>query len=214
MNLLPNQIYHVYNRGNNRQPIFLEKENYYYFLEKVRTFLVPNCHILAFSLMPNHFHFLICPNERSNIPYYGTKRRFKDKKRKKQLIKLNHFTWGLKHLLSSYSRGINKRFNRTGSLFQQNTKIKLTSSDSFAQDYSLWCFIYIHNNSVSAGLVNSPDEYEFTSYRDFLENREDSICNLALARELLSFDLNKLFEFKSIEIPDEVMSRLFKRGIY
>lgn len=164
--------------------------------------------------MPNHFHFLICANERSNIPYYGSKRRTKDKRRKKQLIKLNHFNRGVKHLLSSYSRGINKRYSRTGSLFQQNTKMKLTSSESFSQDYSFWCFIYIHNNPAKAGLVSSPYDYEFTSYRDFVDSRNDSICNLALAKELLSFELNELFEFNSTEIPNEVMNHIFRSGLY
>lgn len=179
----------------------------------MRTFLVPNCNILAYSLMPTHFHFLICANDRSNLPYYGSHRRTKDRKRKKQLVKLNHFTWGLKHLLSSYSRGINKRYNRTGSVFQQNTRSKRTSSESLTEDYSLLCFIYIHNNAKKAGLVTSPEDYEFSSYRDFLENNKDSICNLELAKELLSFDLNEMLEYKSIEIPNESITRIFKRGL-
>ncbi len=210
MKLKNKEIYHVYNRGNNRQPIFLERENYLYFLQKVKTFLVPNCHILAYTLMPNHFHFLICANERTNLPYRRTHRRLKNKSKKKPIVNLTYFSWGLKHLLSSYSRGFNKRYNRTGSLFQQNTKSKQTSNDSLIGDYSLWCFIYIHNNPMKSGLVNSPDEYEFSSFNDYLENRSDSICNLKLGQELLSLDKNELFEFRSIEIPKNVFKKIFK----
>src|SRR5688500_15836480 len=136
MKLLTNQIYHVYNRGNNKQQIFFEEENYRYFLKKVQTFLCPYCDILAYSLMPNHFHFLIHANELTNTPY----RRIKlppRKKRTKPIVKMTLFSRGLQLLLSSYSKGINKRYNRTGSLFQQNTKAKQTSNEYFLQDYTL-----------------------------------------------------------------------------
>lgn len=112
-------------------------------------------------------------------------------------------------LLSSYARAINIRFERTGSLFQQNTKLKLTSGESLLDDYSLICFNYIHYNPVKSGLVKSPDEYEFSSYNDFITNNPNSICNLELARKLLSLDQNELFKFNSIEIPVEVMKRIF-----
>ena len=207
--MIPKEIYHVYNRGNNRQLIFLERENYYYFLQKVKTYLVPNCHILAFILMPNHFHFLICANERTNLPYKKSNGKPQHKTSKKKAINLTLFSFGLKQLLSTYARGINKKFNRTGSLFQQNTKSKRTSSEFFTQDYSLWCFIYIHNNPKVCGLVNSPDEYEFSSYRDYLENNLDSICSISLGKELLSLEQNELFHFKSIEVPTDIVKKIY-----
>ena len=205
----PNEIYHVYNRGNNRQLIFFERDNYLYFLKKVEKYLVPNCEILSFTLMPNHFHFLVTPNERTNIPYRPRAKSYKNVRPRKRRIPLTRFSWGLKQLLSTYARGINKKFNRTGSLFQQNTKIKKTSSEFFSDDYSLWCFIYIHNNPKLAGLVNAPEDYEFSSYRDYLEWNEKSICNLSLGRKLLCLDQSDLFDFKSLEIPTEVLKKIF-----
>ena len=50
------QIYHLYNRGNNSQKIFFDHENYIFFLQKIRTHLTPVADILAYCLMPNHFH--------------------------------------------------------------------------------------------------------------------------------------------------------------
>ena len=37
MHFEPNQIYHVYNRGNNKQPVFVTEANYHYFLQKIKT---------------------------------------------------------------------------------------------------------------------------------------------------------------------------------
>jgi putative transposase len=207
MELNPNEIYHVYNRGNNKQQIFFDVENYYYFLEKAKKYLVPYCDILAFSLMPNHFHFMIHANEKTNLPFRKTTSL--PNRKKKPKIKMTIFSRGLQQLLSSYTKGINKRFNRTGSLFQQNTKWKRTSSDAHAEDYSVWCFIYIHNNPKVAGLVNTPEDYEFTSYQDFIGKRTDSICNIQLAKELLSLDENEIFIKKGIEVPPDVLKQIF-----
>jgi len=59
MILEPNNLYHIYNQGNNRQQIFFEKENYYFFLRKMSTHLLPYADIIAWCLMPNHFHWML-----------------------------------------------------------------------------------------------------------------------------------------------------------
>ena len=208
MKLVPNRVYHIYNRGNNRQKIFFEPENYYYFLKKVKAYLAPNCDIINYCLMPNHFHFLIKANKRSVLPHKFSKEpsaRRKDRHPKR----LTQFSWGLKQLLSSYTKGINKRYGRTGSVFQQNTRCKQTSSDFLMDDYSLWCFIYIHNNPKMAGLVNSPEEYEFSSFKDYLGLRNDSCCNVELGMELLCLDKTDLFECKCEEVPTVVLKSIF-----
>lgn len=65
MKFVENEIFHVYNRGNQKQPIFFNRGNYLYFLQKVRYHLFPICDILAYCLMPNHFHFFIKTNEKT-----------------------------------------------------------------------------------------------------------------------------------------------------
>jgi REP element-mobilizing transposase RayT len=60
-----NELYHVYNRGNRRQTTFFNNENYIYFLQKVRKYILPHCNILNYCLMPNHFHFLIYTDTRT-----------------------------------------------------------------------------------------------------------------------------------------------------
>jgi len=56
----PGNIYHLYNRGNNRQSIFLEAENYRFFLFRLLSSLQKvEVDLLAYCLMPNHYHILI-----------------------------------------------------------------------------------------------------------------------------------------------------------
>jgi REP element-mobilizing transposase RayT len=63
MHFEPNALYHIYNRSN--ETVFITRENYLFFLRKVRKFIAPVCNILAYVLMPNHFHFLIQATENS-----------------------------------------------------------------------------------------------------------------------------------------------------
>jgi len=51
-------LYHIYNQGNNQQMIFFNKENYLFFLKKIRIHVLPFADILAWCLMPNHFHLM------------------------------------------------------------------------------------------------------------------------------------------------------------
>jgi len=68
MNLTPNEFYHIYNRGNNKQRIFFNDDNYLFFLKKVRTQLSSISKIISYYFMPNHFHLIIMAIERSIAP--------------------------------------------------------------------------------------------------------------------------------------------------
>ncbi len=65
MDFVSQNIYHIYNRGNNKQLIFFKEANYIYFLGKIRKFVTPHCELLAYVLMPNHFHLLVQADERT-----------------------------------------------------------------------------------------------------------------------------------------------------
>lgn len=201
---MPNQIYHVYNRGNNKQRIFFEDAHYRYFLRKLEEYLAPHCDILAYTLMPNHFHLLIHANEKTNIPHF----KIRPGKKKKPHIRMSNFSWGMKQLLSSYAKMINKQYNWTGSIFQQNTRSKQTSSDLHAEDYSVWCFLYIHANAKKAGIARSRSKYQYSSYKDYISNNPKSICNLALGKQLLCLDENEVFTGDEMKIPEEVLKRI------
>ncbi len=127
---IPLQIgnfYHVYNRGNNRQAIFFEPENCFYFLRLVKQHLIANgVDIVAYCLMPNHYHFLV----------YLREQKLSD---------------AMKSLSLSYTKAINQRFNRTRSLFQG----RFHSIHVNQTEYIVMLSRYIHLNPVKAKLVKS-----------------------------------------------------------
>ena len=173
MKLYPENIYHIYNRGNNKQKIFFTRDNYIFFLQKVRRFLKSNVDFIAYCLMPNHFHFLIVTPLNFNSTSFGDE---------------------LKIMLSSYSKAINNQEKRTGSLFQQNSKSKCLTFEAKKNslDYGLICFNYIHQNPVMAGLVKKIEDWEFSSFRDYIGLRNGSICNKELTRKLLNLPSNEI----------------------
>ncbi len=161
-------LYHIYNRGNNRQHIFFNANNYEYFLNKVRLYLLNDCDILNYCLMPNHFHILIYT---------------------KSHVKGNEINNSIAIILRSYAQAINRLYTRTGSVFQQKTKAKIL--DNKRGDYPFICFNYIHQNPVKAKLVQRMEDWEFSSFRDFIEERDNSFVNRELAKQLLNLPADK-----------------------
>jgi len=177
MNFISQNIYHIYNRGNNKQTIFLKEGNYIYFLQKVRKYIVPHCEILAYVLMPNHFHFLIYADDRT------------EKQSANMPIQRNMLSEGIRLLLSSYSKGINKQETRTGNLIQQKTKSKCVYDKLSKNDYAAICFQYIHQNPVRAGLVNKMEDWHYSSYRDYAGLRKGTLCNQDLAKNIIGMQV-------------------------
>lgn len=97
------KVYHVYNRGNNKENIFFDNENYSFFLRQFDKYLSIRLDVLAYCLMPNHFHLLVRIKEAEGMP-------------EQEISKA--VTKSFKNFLISYAKAINKKYNRTGVLFQ------------------------------------------------------------------------------------------------
>jgi len=101
---LPNQYYHFYNRGNNRQTVFFEQDNYLYFLRGVKKYLCAQVDILAYCLMPTHYHIL------GRVKQQQTSEVFKTS----EVSVSRNVSLAMQKLGISYTKAINKRFSRVG----------------------------------------------------------------------------------------------------
>jgi REP element-mobilizing transposase RayT len=154
-----NQYYHLYNRGNNHAIIFRDAENYRYFLRQLGKYLVPDqVEIVAYCLMPDHYHLLVCP-------------------RVDTLSKL------MQPFLLAYTHAFNKRYGRMGALFQGRFKARYVGKN----EYLLHLSRYILLNPVRAGLVKQAEDWEFSSYRDYLGLRTGSKLNPKIVMDQFHF---------------------------
>lgn len=146
--------YHLYNRGNNRQKIFFEAENYSYFLRLLRyRLLTAKIDLLAYCLMPNHYHLLVqCQG--------------------------GDVSKAMQSLTLAYTKAINQRFNRVGSLFQGPFKAIEVDTSAYLQHLVR----YIHLNPVKAGLVDRAEEWAFSSYCEYAGLRAGTLPQMGLVR--------------------------------
>lgn len=140
--------FHVYNRGVNRGKIFIETRIYRYVVDRMHKYNDPgSMEIIAYCLMPNHFHFLV----RQYIPL-GTTKFFKG-------------------VCGGYVRAINNDYEKSGHLFEGKFKIKPVDS----VNYLLHLSRYIHLNPVRAGMVAVPEDWEFSSCRAYFGMDETTL---------------------------------------
>jgi len=193
MHFEKDHIYHVYNRSN--ETVFHCKDNYLFFTQKIRKLIYPVCDIIAWCLMPNHFHFLISANEKS------VNSTMEKHRPALQLLPKNLGT-----LLSSYTKAINKSFNRKGKLFAHNTEAKQITHQG--NNYLENCFYYIHQNPLKADLIKKLEDWEYSSFPDFAGLRNGTLCNKELAYEIINYDKENFYE-QSYEVIDEKCIRGF-----
>lgn len=149
-----NAFYHVFNRGINKQDIFLSENDYSFFFKKLKDLKNKYDHsIYAFCLMPNHFHISI-------------------QTRKTPISKI------MSSLTTSYSMYFNRIHEHFGTVFQNRFKSILIESDS----YFLKLSQYIYLNPVRARLTADPLLYKYSSIREALGKEPYSILDKDIVR--------------------------------
>jgi putative transposase len=179
----PNNVYHVFNRGNNRQDIFVDKSDYSRFFQTIKVVLgIPlefnsgfitkrkpgikpfpagAFSVLAYCLMPNHFHLLIKQNSEIGIDKFMLK------------------------VCTSYAKYFNKRHEKIGNIFQDTFKAKSVDNDK----YLTYLSAYIHNNP------EAPLDYEFSSLKDYAGTRNENFCNQTLILSMFNNDKESYIKF-------------------
>jgi putative transposase len=153
--LLPGYFYHIYNRAVAENLLFQCDENYSFFKYKINKYLSPIAVVAAYCLMPNHYHLLIH-------------------------LKTEDLPQAMLQLAMSYTKSFNKVYRRSGHLFQGRYQCKLVNDQKYLDHLTR----YIHANPVSAGLVQRPEDWDHSSYREYIGLEPADFINPNLVYDL------------------------------
>lgn len=168
-------IYHIMIRGIRRSDIFKDEGDYGVYLEILKMVMKKYPFILySYCLMTNHIHL--------------------------QLETIDDEIWKImRDINRDYTKYFNKKYNFTGSLYDGRYKSELIENDK----YNLQVSRYIHLNPVKAKMVDGPLEYEWSSYKDYLDadKDRDKIIN---DEKILSYfkNRNRVLYMKYVEAID------------
>lgn len=185
--LEPGCYYHIFNRGVNSTNLFNGSNDCIHFLSLYRKFIDPIADTFAYCLMSNHFHLLVRIREDVVYKYSNSDsnidaKRFKEVKwesissseisasddiLKKVPDPSKHFS----HLFNAYASYFNKRYSRTGSIFERPFKRIRVEKESYLQ----YLVYYIHHNPVKHSFVGDMSEYPWSSYRALISTVQTSI---------------------------------------
>ena len=154
----PGAVYHVMNRGLNRNSIFLENKDYELFGETLgQACRLFNVELYAYCLMPNHYHLLV------STP-------------------LGNISRFMRHLNGVYTQRFNRKYQCDGPLFRGRFKSILVQEDS----YLLQVVRYIHKNPVKAKIVDRLNRFKWSSHNSYL-GMKGLNCGLDTGFVLLHF---------------------------
>lgn len=139
---------HIIQRGNNRQRCFFGESDYRIYLDFLKQAAHnADCKVHAYVLMTNHVHLLVTPSTTAGPASL------------------------MKNLGERYVQNVNRRYERTGSLWEGRYRSCLVQEDS----YLLACQRYIELNPVRALMVPLPYHYPWSSYRRNAHGEPDSV---------------------------------------
>ena len=150
--VVPNTPHHIVQRGHNRQVVFVERQDYHYYLQNLREWKEKlTCKIYAYCLMTNHIHLIVDPGEDPD-----------------------NLALLMKRVTGRQTRLVNYLEKRTGSLWEGRYK----SSPIETNEYLLACCRYVEMNPVRAGMVDIPEQYDWSSYRAKVGMAENDMLDM------------------------------------
>jgi len=190
--LKPGVFYHIYNRGTNREDIFVQERNYRYFLQLYAKHIEPVAETYAYCLLKNHFHVLVRIKDVEEQDPKGFQKPLGS-------IAFSNF-------FNAYAKSINKAYGRTGSLFQH----PFGRIPVLTQSYLIQLVRYIHLNPQKHGLVSDFREWPYSSYPAFVETLKVSETFRVYRDEVLGWfdDAKGFVAAHQIPIDDQVLAPL------
>jgi len=148
--VLPNHPLHIMHRGNNRQDIFESEEDMIRIKEDIQYGLEKSsCQLHAYVIMTNHLHLLITPESKEQLAIF------------------------MQAMANKYVRYFNAKHNRTGTIWEGRYKSCLVDSDA----YLFTLYKYIEMNPIKANMVESLNDYPWSSYAHHALGREDNLIS-------------------------------------
>ena len=150
------QYYHIYNRGAGRGRIFFSQGNYEYFLQLVNRYSQKyGAIVIAYCLMPNHYHFLLGQETEECLSKF------------------------INVLFNAYVQALNLQQERMGALFEGRFKHKCVDQ----WEYLMVLCRYIHLNPVRASLVACPEDWAYSNYREWIGLRDGTLMDKVFVRD-------------------------------
>ena len=184
----PEHFYHIYNRTNNKEDLFLSDDNRLFFLDIVRDKLSGFANTLAFSLIGNHFHLCIKTKSHHKIVnYIKSLPQGKISLRMRQFIENQEdiclfndvFTYLFSGIFNSYAQSFNRKEARIGNLFYRPFKRSLLESKTKIQ----FIIYYIHHNARKHDIVIDFKEHDWNSYH-LIRIMDDSLIDITSVLEI------------------------------
>ncbi|MCI4443588.1 MAG: transposase [Lentimicrobium sp.] len=147
-------FYHIYNRGNNKEDLFLELENYFHFLKLIKTHLAEIADIYAYCLLKNHFHLVLKIKSTTELP--------------EKYHHENRLSQPFSNLFNAYTKAINKRYEREGSLFRVRFKRERITDVNYLRNV----IVYVHLNPVKHSFTKDYNTYLHSSFQSLISSKE------------------------------------------
>lgn len=193
--IIPNAFYHILNRGNNKEVVFHDEEDFRFFLRQIRKYKEKfGLKIYHYCAMPNHYHLL------TQSPSH------------QDLTKFMHA------IMLVYAQYSQRKYNKVGHIWQGRYKSSLIEKE----DYFLRCSYYIEDNPRRAGLTKELKDWPWSSYHFYAYGKSDPIVDvdeeyLALGETAAERQLNYREQMgESLTQSEELISfirRNLDRGI-
>ena len=181
----PGALYHVTSRGNEQKDVFKSRRDRDQFLSYLESAVERfGVVIHAWCLMSNHYHLLLETPD-------------------------GNLSQIMRHINGTYSTYFNVKHKRAGHLFQGRYKAILVDADAYAAELSR----YLHLNPVRAGMVNKPEEHEWSSYRQYVGLAEPPawLTTSFMLGYFSGNDAKKAYrEFVSLALEQEIENPLQK----
>jgi REP element-mobilizing transposase RayT len=186
-------VYHIFNRGNNnKDKIFIENENYEFFLRRFTEYISPISEVFCYCLIPNHFHFLLQIKE-----YHQINEVIPCLQEEVGEVITRQFS----NFFNSYSKAFNKRYSRRGKLFSLPFKRIKVDDKSYLTNL----VVYIHRNPAHHGLSSKLGDWKYCSFNSIV-SEDKSLLNVEYVlnlfgnkNEFLRVHYEELSEFDEIK---------------